>query len=1058
MKFHKWYVNYTGERYLSIFNAFCTNTYNKYIDLQQYLLYILLTLQIQQRNEQVISSPIRRNVSDSTVDTSSEASSLVDMEAVMYGNNDSTMEDETAIEGNDPITMDQDSSLPPQGKATAATTTAADTVATPPPRSSAGAKKPRRRLFIVCFHLPVKVYKDVTTEKWHASWSESLISNTDNKSKYNRTWIGTVTCSSIQTDRDKEELTEVLREMDCIPLFLDKTTLASHYLGMCKQVLWPAFHNVDMLDLSTSKWSQQQPLLQTQNQVGEGDAGGGLHMIDSSTSIESNTTALPFSDWDQARLQVWWEAYVEVNRAFASIVGQFLLDSDPKKIDNTVWIHDYHLAMLPKLLADMEHERFQKRFTKMVFYLHIPFPTSQIFRELECGEQILEGMLHADVVGFHAFDHARHFLNAGKRIMGLNYESLVGGLVGMKFKGRVVLITMSNVSIEGDEVDASLQLPSVQEDTHELKNIRHPNRTIICGVDVAQRLSGIGLKFLAYERLLADYPSWHSKIVLVQKCLVPNNRQVDELVTLRELRFLVRRIRDAFGPHVIDYEEIRGSQLPMAKRLALWRASDVFVSTPVREGLNLLPLEFIYSHNKPASAGVAVVSEFSACSSVLNGALRVNPFDISMTASFLDKALSMSRQERDSRHLRDIEFISTMPSSKWTKNVLRDLEDIKQSSDGDDESNIVLESTGEPTLESIGSFLAKEYDSIFSYVNYDALKTAYNATNRRVIIVDFNGTLVVKEPPGKYLKKEILGTSGFKPPVAALQALHDLCADPCNTVFVVSGDAQETLEAAIGSIPGLYLAASNGACYSPPPKQQGDLRKWYSFDLGVDTDAVKQVALPVLSKYTARTNGSYIKLTHSSIGWSYYSSDPEWGAMQSSHLVLELEHVLAKFDVRFVTLKGIVEIVPRRLNKGLIVKKVLREVASRNGGDGVDFILCMGDDISDEKMFASVYSFISEIDEEYSNVLPSPSVAHLAENNEGLFFSKETPSLKWKNSKQPIYAFTVAVGKKPSHAALYVDDARDVANVLMSMTDASMNIVPHRNSWDMEEAEGTLFV
>jgi trehalose 6-phosphate synthase/phosphatase len=430
-----------------------------------------------------------------------------------------------------------------------------------------------------------------------------------------------------------------------------------------------------------------------------------------------------------------------------------------------------------------------------------------------------------------------------------------------------------------------------------------------------------------------------------------------------------------------------------------------------------------------------------------------------MTASLFDKALSMDRQERNSRHLRDIEFVSTMPSSKWTKNVLRDLVDIKQSSgDGDDENNFLSDSTGEPTPASIGGFLAKEYDSNFSYVNYDALKIAYNATNRRVIIVDFNGTLVVKEPPGKYLKKEILGTSGFKPPAAALQALHDLCADPCNTVFVVSGDAQETLEAAIGSVPGLYLAASNGACYSPPPKHAGVSRKWYSFDLGVDTDAVKQVALPVLSKYTARTNGSFIKLTHSSIGWSYYSSDPEWGAMQSSHLVLELQHVLAKFDVRFVTLKGIVEIVPRRLNKGLIVKKVLREVASRNGGDGVDFILCMGDDVSDEKMFASIYSFISEIDEEYSNVLPSPSVMHLDENSEDVFFSNETPSLKWKNSKQPIFAFTVAVGKKPSHAALYVDDARDVANVLMSMTKASLNILPHRNSWEMDETEDALFV
>ena len=982
--------------------------------------------------------------SDATA-SSETVSSVIDMEAAMYYGKTNTDDFHTT---DDPNT----------------TNPTMDGVVLDTPK-----KKNKRRLYIVCYHLPVKVYKDPSNQQWQASWSESLISNTDDslaKASYDRLWIGTVTSSSIQTPQDKQELTQVLHKMSCIPIFLDNGIRTNHYLGMCKQVLWPAFHNVDMLDLSTSKWGQQP-------NRGEADAGGGFTILDTTTTNDNNNNNnnnLPsfVSDWDQARLQVWWEAYVEVNRTFAHVVEQLLLSPKPtdtstntnKKVDfgdNTLWIHDYHLALLPKLVSDMEVERFKKRMSKMVFFLHIPFPTSQIFRELDCGELILEGMLHADVVGFHAFDHARHFLNAGKRILGLSYESLVGGLIGMRFKGRVVLITMSNVSIEGKQVDECLELPSVQEDSYHLQNILHPNRIIICGIDVAQRLSGIGLKLLAFERLLTDYPSWQRKVVLVQKCLVPNNRKVDELVTLRELRFLVRRIRDSFGPHVIDYEELRGSQLPMAKRLALWRASNIIMSTPVREGLNLQPLEFMYSHKKPASAGVAIVSEFSACSSILNGALRVNPFDIGMTAMHLDKALSMNSQERDGRLARDLEFISSMPSSKWTKNVLRDLVDVKQSSaDGDEDSDTGAVMDAEAGVDSIGGFLAKEADSNFSYVNYDALKTAYSMTNRRVLIVDFNGTLVVKEPPGKYLKKEILGTSGFKPPPAALQALRDLCADPCNTVFVVSGDAQETLEAALGGIPGLYLAASNGACYSPPSKEPGDRRKWLSFDLGVDIEAVKQVALPVLSKYTARTNGSFIKLTHSSIGWSYYSSDPEWGAMQATHLALELEHVLTKFDVRFVTLKGIMEIVPRRLNKGLIVKKVLREVAARNGGDGVDFILCMGDDVSDEKMFASVYSFISEIDEDYSNVLPSPTVLHSDEQDSSMYFLEETPSLKWKDSKQPIFAFTVAVGKKPSHAALYVDDARDVANVLMSMTGRTVDLMPRRSaSWDMEEAEGT---
>uniref|UniRef100_A0A7S2MWR0 Trehalose 6-phosphate phosphatase n=1 Tax=Helicotheca tamesis TaxID=374047 RepID=A0A7S2MWR0_9STRA len=269
-------------------------------------------------------------------------------------------------------------------------------------------------------------------------------------------------------------------------------------------------------------------------------------------------------------------------------------------------------------------------------------------------------------------------------------------------------------------------------------------------------------------------------------------------------------------------------------------------------------------------------------------------------------------------------------------------------------------------------------------------------------------------------------------------------------VYVVSGDAQENVESAIGHIPGLGLAASNGVCFSPPTKDSQMKREWHAFDLGVDWDEVKKVVLPVMSKYTARTNGSFIKLTHSSIGWSYYSCDPEWGALQASHLVLELEKDLRAFDVRFVTLKGVIELVPRRLNKGLIVKKVLRDVAARNGGgrSGVDFILCMGDDISDEKMFTSVFSFIAEMEEDSKNVIPSPPVlgddAHVISTlgylaHDGDAHMEEATPTTQKEEDASTFAFTVAVGKKASHASQYVNDATDVANLLVSMSNVDMS-------------------
>ena len=179
-------------------------------------------------------------------------------------------------------------------------------------------------------------------------------------------------------------------------------------------------------------------------------------------------------------------------------------------------------------------------------------------------------------------------------------------------------------------------------------------------------------------------------------------------------------------------------------------------------------------------------------------------------------------------------------------------------------------------------------------------------------------------------------------------------------------------------------------------------------------------------------------MTHSSIGWSYYSCDPEWGSLQASHLVVELGEALRPFDVRFVMIKGIVEIVPRRINKGLIVKSVLREVAAQ-GNSGLDFILCMGDDVQDEKMFTSVLSFIAH-SENPVHAHPSPpvfdvngkSITALVSSNTDRSSSDDRTQLSHRVN-DPLYAFTCAVGKKASHAFTYVDCPTDVSNLLLKL-------------------------
>mmetsp|Transcript_56880 Transcript_56880/g.138475 ORF Transcript_56880/g.138475 Transcript_56880/m.138475 type:complete len:1411 (+) Transcript_56880:138-4370(+) len=905
------------------------------------------------------------------------------------------------------------------------------------------------KILFICFHLPVVVVKG-QDGKWKASWSESLLASKEGSKivgMYRAHWIGTVTPQPpIVREEDKIEVKKLLADMNCTPIFLKQSTRQAHYYGFCKQVLWPAFHNIDLLDLSVTSGGVSSATY---------DATSGL----SSSASHQQAT----SEWDQSRLDHWWKAYQQVNKEFAQVTKE-LVDKDASTY---LWIHDYHLSLLPGYLSE---PGLITAACRKVFFLHIPFPTSQIFRELECGEEILRGMLHADVVGFHAFDHARHFLNATKRIMGLNYESLVGGLIGVQFGGRTVLVSMSNVSIEPHMLDAAMKLPSVESSCEDLRE-RHSSRTIICSVDIGQRLSGSSLKLLAFERLLQDYPIWQTKVVMVLRVLVPGSRKRDEQITTRELRSIVQRIHDRYGTDVMDYQEIVGSTLPMDQRLALFKASDILMVTPIREGLNHWPMEYIYS-KKDGKPGVVISSEFSAVCSILNGALRVNPFDIQMTVTVMDKALSMEDTEKEGRRYRDLDFVSNSPSDRWVRNVLRDLNDANSSQGSSKGSGSNSFNGNNPSSSSLGAmtptssgmktprghrrnssrirreeltgtaaFLLKESHSAFTHLHPRVLKQAYDVSSRRVIILDFNGTIVLKEPPGKYLKREILGTSGNKPPPQVLEALQLLCSDPKNTVYVVSGDSSENVMSALGDIPQLGLAVSNGAMFSRPLKSgepESTQRQWLTFDLGVDWDAVKRVALPVLSKYTARSNGSFVKLTAFSIGWSYYSCDPEWGSLQASHLVLELEAELKAFDVRFVTLKGVVEIVPRMLNKGLVVKKVLRDISRDPSEPPIDFCLCFGDDISDEKMFTSVFSFVAEMSDPSASHLDPPLIKEdgsrqADEPDADRVLSEKVSATLASPLSHPLYCFTCAVGKKPSHASMYVTDAQEVANAICLM-------------------------
>jgi trehalose-6-phosphate synthase len=702
------------------------------------------------------------------------------------------------------------------------------------------------RLFLVCYHLPVIVKRTEpgSAEPFEVSWNDSILarSQTSSIADSMRTyWVGTLSISlDALTVVERDFLNARLEQMDIIPIVIDDEIAAAAYFGFCKQVMWPVFHNVDQLDQIHAAWNLQDDFRQPArtslppNALPPSGMAGGLSASRSRANSSGALQALSGASQTQGptgrsrsnsiasgggsggaennRVLEWnnleeefHRAHEAVNLIFARTLLGLVRDKD------VVWVHDYHLMGLPRLLRSRDERRSRRRGTsdnekdernascattsasqkitaaadaplpvpgslanlRIIFFMHIPFPTSQLFRTLPRAADLLESMVCADVVGFHAFDHARHFLNAAKRMLGIRSGSRPGGLITLHVADREVIVTVSHVSIETDRVGPAALHPETLRIACELRQ-KYAGKRIVVGVDVCQRLSGVALKLAAFDKLLSD-SNWGRKgnIVLIQKCLRGNTRPGDEETTSADLRkmasdinakyshaslataslssistaastqpplpagsSLADRFAASYGanaalrstapttdtassvstsrgsnldsladalppsgrlplaPHpgsqgsqalpqgqpqcVVDYEERgAGNELGLHERLALWLVADVFLMTPIREGLNLMPLEYVYARRDLPNAGAVVVSEFSTCAAMLNGSIKVNPFAPLRVADALEKALMLSGRDKELRRQRDLPFISSHPSYLWTQQVVNDLEQLQ---------------------------------------------------------------------------------------------------------------------------------------------------------------------------------------------------------------------------------------------------------------------------------------------------------------------------------------------------------------------------------------------
>jgi trehalose 6-phosphate synthase/phosphatase len=588
---------------------------------------------------------------------------------------------------------------------------------------------------------------------------------------------------------------------------------------------------------------------------------------------------------DQIPLQVLdWEPYVEVNELFADIVAEQYQPGD------LIWVHDYQLLLLPELL------RRRLPHARIGFFLHIPFPSEELFRTLPERDRILRGLLGADLVGFHTPAYLRHFAASLTQILGLTVD-----IDRVQLPDREVLLGVFPMGVDAESFSALADEPGVQDEARSLRG--DGSLKLLVGVDRLDYTKGIPRRLLAFERMLENHPELREGVRLVQVA-VPSRTNVEAYQDFRALvDGLVGRINGAFGtPHWVPVHYIyRGLSEP--ELVALYLAADVMLVTPLRDGMNLVAKEFVASRTD--GDGVLVLSEFAGASWELPEALQVNPYDMEGTAESCYRALTMEEEERRVRLGPLRTRVATYNVHHWAASFLEQLETVTRRP---------------PTARKTAGSQAAREELVGRLRDSEAL----------LALLDYDGTLV------PYTATPELA----RPDPTLMGLLEALSLRPHTELHVVSGRARETLEYWLGALP-IALHAEHGFW-----SRAVNATEWVP---GGDMNAAwREPALSILRDITARTPGSLIEVKSVALAWHYRMADLEAGARRANELRLHLTQLLANQPVEILAGHKVVEIRPHGIHKGRIVPPLPPErLASTT-------VLAMGDDRTDEDLFGAL--------------------------------------------------------------------------------------------------------
>lgn len=347
-----------------------------------------------------------------------------------------------------------------------------------------------------------------------------------------------------------------------------------------------------------------------------------------------------------------WEHYKEANRIFA----QTIVNSKEGVNDgDIIWVHDYHLMLLPAMLR--EELGPNRKNVRIGFFLHTPFPSSEIYRILPVRQEILRGVLSCDLIGFHTYDYARHFLSSCARILKLN--TLPNGV---EFQGRMVHVGTHPIGVDPQSFHDGLVKPKVQARIESLKK-KFQGIKVIVGVDRMDYIKGLPQKLHAFEVFLTEHPEWIGKVVLIQVA-VPSRQDVDEYQQLTAVvNELVGKINGKYG--TIEFTPIHFLHKPVEfnELLSLYAVSDVCLISSTRDGMNLVSYEYILTQEE--RHGCLILSEFAGAAQSLNGSIIVNPWNVEELAGSIYDAVTMPEETRKLNYEKLSKYIHKYTSAYW---------------------------------------------------------------------------------------------------------------------------------------------------------------------------------------------------------------------------------------------------------------------------------------------------------------------------------------------------------------------------------------------------------